>query len=44
MESKTKRGIEFRYAVSLLAIFTFFAIANCWDYGKRLVNAVARMR
>jgi hypothetical protein len=32
MDSKTKRSIEFRYAVSLLALFTLFAIANYWDY------------
>jgi hypothetical protein len=32
MESKTTRTIEFRYAVSLLALFTLFVIANYWDY------------
>ena len=30
--TKTQRSIEFRYAFSLLAISTLFAIANCWDY------------
>jgi hypothetical protein len=41
MESKTQRSIEFQYAISLLAIFTFFAIANCWDYAKysKLIGA-----
>jgi len=41
MEAKTLRGIESRYAVSLLGIFTFFTIANCWDYAKysRLIGA-----
>ena len=41
MGSKTQRTIEFRYAVSLLAIFTFFAVANSWDYAKysKLIGA-----
>ena len=34
MESKTQRSIESRYAVSQLAIFSLFAIANSWDYVK----------
>jgi hypothetical protein len=32
METKAQRSIEFRYAVSLLAILALFVIANCWDY------------
>jgi hypothetical protein len=34
MEGKTKRSIEFRYLVSLLAVVGLFMIANCWDYMK----------
>jgi hypothetical protein len=34
MGSKTQRTIEFRYAVSLIAIVTVFVLANCWDYVK----------
>jgi hypothetical protein len=32
METRAQRSIEFRYAVSLLAILALFVIANCWDY------------
>jgi hypothetical protein len=34
MQSKTERNLEFRYAVSLLAIFTLSVTANCLDYVK----------
>jgi len=41
VENKTERSLEFRYAVSLLGIFTLFVIANGWDYVKysRLIAA-----
>jgi hypothetical protein len=41
VERNTRRSIEFRYVVTLVAVFTLFAIANVWDYVRfsRLIAA-----